>query len=172
MDDHSRPLNERGRDSAPLIARWLAEQNLVPDLILCSTAIRTLQTSDLLRNEWQTPCNSDASQMSFAQINCAQINCAELYLATPNAILECLANRSQSDPQSDPQSDSLPRKVIVLGHNPGLEIFASMLSGQIVSMPTAACVVFTLDPQKHALWKIDLSAGGISKKKQVVPKEL
>ena len=159
MDDHSRPLNERGRNSAPMIARWLAEQNFIPDLILCSTAIRTYQTSDLLRNEWQTPRNSDAPAISIAQIDCA-----ELYLATPNTILECLANRCQLD--------ILPRNVLVLGHNPGLEILASMLSGQIISMPTAACVVFELDPQKQASWKIDLSAGGISKTKQIIPKEL
>ncbi len=46
--DFDRPLNERGRQAAPLMGRWLDEQGLIPDLILCSTARRTQETCDLL----------------------------------------------------------------------------------------------------------------------------
>lgn len=154
MDDHSRPLNDRGRSSAPLIANWLAEQNLIPELILCSTAIRTLQTAAILRNTWTSMNNADV----------IQVDCGDLYLATPNGILECLAKRCPTDP--------MPGKVLLLGHNPGSELLASILCGQIVTMPTAACVVFDLDTRNQSSWKIDLSAGGISKTKQVSPKGL
>lgn len=52
--DHDRPLNPRGRRDAPAAGRWLAGQvnagaMAVPDLVLCSTATRTLQTWDLAR---------------------------------------------------------------------------------------------------------------------------
>jgi phosphohistidine phosphatase len=44
VDDHERPLSARGRRDAEAIGRWLSERSLRPDLVLCSTAIRTTQT--------------------------------------------------------------------------------------------------------------------------------
>ena len=44
VDDHDRPLSKRGRESAPVIGRWLAEHGHVPDLVLCSSSARTLET--------------------------------------------------------------------------------------------------------------------------------
>ncbi len=44
VDDHDRPLEERGHREAPLAGRWLVEQGVVPDFILCSSALRTRQT--------------------------------------------------------------------------------------------------------------------------------
>jgi phosphohistidine phosphatase len=44
VDDHDRPLSGRGRRDAAALGRLLVEQQLVPDLVLCSTAVRTQQT--------------------------------------------------------------------------------------------------------------------------------
>ncbi|MFN4167724.1 MAG: SixA phosphatase family protein [Pannonibacter phragmitetus] len=44
LQDHDRPLNARGEDAARRMARWIAEEGLKPDLILCSTALRTRMT--------------------------------------------------------------------------------------------------------------------------------
>jgi phosphohistidine phosphatase len=44
VDDHERPLSARGRRDAEAIGRWLGERSFRPDLVLCSTAIRTKQT--------------------------------------------------------------------------------------------------------------------------------
>jgi len=44
VDDHERPLSARGRRDAEAIGRWLSERSLRPDLVLCSTAVRTQQT--------------------------------------------------------------------------------------------------------------------------------
>lgn len=44
LADHDRPLNARGEDAARRMACWIAEQGLKPDLILCSTALRTRMT--------------------------------------------------------------------------------------------------------------------------------
>jgi phosphohistidine phosphatase len=44
VDDHERPLSARGRRDAEAIGRWLSERSFRPDLVLCSTAIRTKQT--------------------------------------------------------------------------------------------------------------------------------
>lgn len=42
--DRARPLNKRGRRSATALGRWLRAQALVPDQILCSSALRAQET--------------------------------------------------------------------------------------------------------------------------------
>jgi phosphohistidine phosphatase len=44
LDDHARPLNNRGRRSAPLIGAWLRDRGYLPDDVLCSDALRTRET--------------------------------------------------------------------------------------------------------------------------------
>ncbi|MBY6057185.1 histidine phosphatase family protein [Leisingera daeponensis] len=46
--DHARPLNKRGRRSAPAIAAWLRECGYVPDQVICSSAQRTRETCELM----------------------------------------------------------------------------------------------------------------------------
>ncbi|MFJ4677055.1 MULTISPECIES: SixA phosphatase family protein [unclassified Kitasatospora] len=51
VPDELRPLAERGRADAAAAGRWLAEHELVPDRVLCSTAVRTRQTWELAEPE-------------------------------------------------------------------------------------------------------------------------
>lgn len=44
IDDEDRALTKRGRRDAAAAGGWLREVNVIPDLVLCSTAIRTRQT--------------------------------------------------------------------------------------------------------------------------------
>ncbi|WP_246476097.1 SixA phosphatase family protein [Roseibium litorale] len=44
LKDVDRPLNARGQKSVPAIGRFMADNRLFPDLILCSTAQRTRET--------------------------------------------------------------------------------------------------------------------------------
>lgn len=44
LPDHDRPLNDRGRRAAPRIGAWLAAHGLLPETVLCSTALRTRET--------------------------------------------------------------------------------------------------------------------------------
>lgn len=44
VDDFDRPLLPRGHREATLAGEWLREHDLVPDVILCSSATRTQQT--------------------------------------------------------------------------------------------------------------------------------
>ncbi|WP_323775784.1 SixA phosphatase family protein [Leisingera sp.] len=46
--DHARPLNKRGRRSAPAIAAWLRENGHVPDQVISSSAQRTRETCELM----------------------------------------------------------------------------------------------------------------------------
>jgi len=49
LRDHARPLNARGRRSATALGNWLRAQGLIPDQILCSSAIRTQETCQRLK---------------------------------------------------------------------------------------------------------------------------
>ncbi|MGW0818178.1 SixA phosphatase family protein [Streptomyces viridiviolaceus] len=53
--DHDRPLAGRGRRDAPAAGRALAEADCLPDLALCSTAVRARQTWELASAQWGTP---------------------------------------------------------------------------------------------------------------------
>ncbi|MFE1321095.1 SixA phosphatase family protein [Kitasatospora phosalacinea] len=51
VPDELRPLAGRGRADAAAAGRWLAEHELVPERVLCSTAVRTRQTWELVEPE-------------------------------------------------------------------------------------------------------------------------
>src|SRR6266511_5147806 len=48
LADHDRPLNKRGNRTAPLMGALLQDEDLIPDLILCSSAARTHNTALLV----------------------------------------------------------------------------------------------------------------------------
>jgi phosphohistidine phosphatase len=51
VPDHERPLAARGRRDAPAAGYWLREAGCEPDLVVCSTALRTRETWDLVAKE-------------------------------------------------------------------------------------------------------------------------
>ena len=46
LTDHDRPLNKRGKRDAPRMGRLMKKENLVPDVIISSTAIRAHSTAE------------------------------------------------------------------------------------------------------------------------------
>jgi phosphohistidine phosphatase len=48
LSDHDRPLAPRGRKAAKRIARWTSDNDVRPELVLCSTALRARTTLDLI----------------------------------------------------------------------------------------------------------------------------
>ncbi|MGJ9404312.1 SixA phosphatase family protein [Arthrobacter sp. KK5.5] len=44
VQDHDRPLGSRGEREAPLAGRWMVENGMVPDYIVCSDALRARST--------------------------------------------------------------------------------------------------------------------------------
>ena len=101
--DFDRPLAPRGRRSAPLIGFHLRDRQLLPDLVLCSTARRARETYDLM-----------AAAVGGAEIRFEQA----LYLATPATLLRLV--------RTVPASVD---RLLVVGHNPGMEQFAAQLAG-------------------------------------------
>jgi len=120
QSDHERPLNERGEKAAKRMGRLLIEQNLRPDAILHSTAVRARDTASRVAKAGALTATLDARR--------------ELYLAAPDvyvAVLHTLPSPSGC--------------ALVVGHNPGLEELVARLAGQHESMPTAALAELRLD---------------------------
>jgi len=49
LADYERPLAPRGRKAGKQLARWFAEHDVRPDLVVCSSAIRAQQTLALVQ---------------------------------------------------------------------------------------------------------------------------
>ena len=113
LSDHDRPLKKRGLRDAPRIGQLLAERDLVPDVILCSTAVRARQTAERVLSG----CGREVP-VHFTK---------ELYLAGPSSYLDLLAELPDTS-----------RRAMVVGHNPGLEELVTVLTEEEETLPTAA----------------------------------
>ena len=97
--DRDRALAPRGRRASPEIGTYMATEGMIPDLVLCSTALRTRETLSLLLTGLRaTP------GILFEE---------ELYLAEAQTLLDRLSDL--------PANSS---RVLVVGHNPGIHELA------------------------------------------------
>ncbi len=104
LDDADRPLAARGRKAAPVMARAMSRHGWVPELALVSPALRTRQTWALVAAELPRPVETRLAP--------------EIYEAEPESILDAI--------RSVPPAI---RRLVVVGHNPGLEHLAESLAG-------------------------------------------
>ena len=103
LSDHARPLNPRGRAAASAMRRMMQGAGMAPDLVLVSSARRTLQTLEALEPWDDTPLVEPMDA---------------LYLATQVQLLQALSGVADT-----------VRSVLLLGHNPGLHDLALLLAG-------------------------------------------
>lgn len=103
-DDFERPLSERGVKAAKRMGRALADEDLVPDAVLCSEAVRTRETWDLI-----APCFEGSVPVKHLK---------SLYLAAPSRLCEAI-RRQPSEVTA----------LMIIGHNPGLQRLALDLAG-------------------------------------------
>jgi phosphohistidine phosphatase len=123
LSDFERPLNQRGRAAAPKMGRWLRTQGLTPDYVVSSPAKRARQT--VLR-----VCR----ELEYAE---TAIHWEEsIYEAAVPALCRVLAD-----------CPAAAQRVLLIGHNPGLENLAIYLAEQQTPvfeegkhLPTAALV--------------------------------
>jgi len=112
------------------MATWLFEQGHVPDLILCSSAIRTQQTLELVIGQWEMLRVANPTLVVPETIMENR-----LYLASDSAILSFACDMSKKIVNA--------QSLMVLGHNPGMEVLASILSGTTMAMPTASIAILS-----------------------------
>ncbi len=126
LSDHARPLNIRGRQAATSMAAEIHRLGLQPELVLVSSARRTLQTLAAL-NPWDEAPRIEPMDA--------------LYLASAPDLLAVLQGITPS-----------ARRVMLVGHNPGLHDLAMRLAagsgdGRLGSgYPSGALAEFTVEP--------------------------
>jgi len=111
--DHDRTLSGRGKRDAPRAGQHLRTAQMVPDLILCSSAKRARRTAKMVAE-----ASGYEGEVALKD---------ELYLAGAETYIEVL--------QKVPDAC---KSVMVVGHNPGLEELLVALTGEAEHLPTAA----------------------------------
>lgn len=119
LKDHERGLNKRGKKDAPRMGKLLIDNELVPQRILSSTAERSRMTVEAV-----VEAMNFKGEVSYLD---------SLYMAEPDIYLELLSL----------MPDDLER-ILIVGHNPGLEGLLQILSGRVESLPTAAVAYLSL----------------------------
>ncbi len=112
LPDHARPLNARGRQAAAAMGTAIRSLNLAPDIVLVSSARRTLQTLEALGPWEETPLVEPMDA---------------LYLADARQMLRVLNGVAET-----------ARSVLLIGHNPGLHELAVLLAGSLASVAAGA----------------------------------
>ena len=148
LADHDRPLASRGRRDAKRIAKHLAGLEFEPELVLCSSAVRTRETLELVRPAL------GSSKVLFED---------GLYGASSDELLA----RIRVVPD-------VVGSVMLIGHNPGLEQLALLLasSGDELRLletkfPTAALATLAVE----TTWS-RLAPGDAILTAYIVPKQL
>jgi phosphohistidine phosphatase len=152
LSDHSRPLNQRGRAAAAAMRAAMRGLALSPDVVLVSSARRTLQTLEALEPWEETPPIIEPMDA--------------LYLATAPQLLKVLNGVAET-----------ARSVMVIGHNPGLHDLATQLVGTArdardarrlaEGFPTGAMAEFVIP----GAWRT-LAPGGARLHRFVCPRDL
>ncbi|SEP88573.1 phosphohistidine phosphatase [Streptomyces sp. yr375] len=127
VPDHDRPLAPRGHRDAPAAGRALAAADCLPDLALCSTAVRARSTLELAAAQWAGP-----PPVRFDR---------RLYGADVPELLEVVH-----------ETPAEVGTLLLVGHNPGLEELVLDLAGDglddtldevRLKFPTSAIAVLT-----------------------------
>jgi len=117
LDDHDRPLNERGLRNAPEMGKRLQGSGIRPEFWISSTALRAITTAKII-----------ASQIGFSgeQIQRSK----DLYHASATELQKFIAGL-------DDAIDS----AILFGHNPGMTSLVANLYGLTIdNIPTCGVV--------------------------------
>ncbi|MBR0719240.1 histidine phosphatase family protein [Bradyrhizobium liaoningense] len=132
--DQDRRLDDRGHKDAARMGEWIADHGPSPDMVLVSPAVRAKQTWDLA---WEAmKAHVAAPLVEFLP---------ELYGADPAHLLETI--RTATIPAN-------PKRLMLVGHNPGMHEFALMLTGSgdaasskalAHNLPTAGLAIFDFD---------------------------
>ena len=120
--DFQRELIGKGKTDALAMGKWLVGQDVVPDMLVTSSAPRAYQTALIMADQLKFDSNE------IIQKEILYDGGPRAYLSTINAISEAFST------------------VLLFGHNPDITYFAEYLSGaDIGSMSKCGIVILDLD---------------------------
>lgn len=128
LNDFERPLNDRGKRDAPVMANRVKEKNILVDAFVASPAKRAKRTAELFIEAYQR----NKEDIIFV---------SKLYHAAPDVFFEVIE-----------ELEDTFKTVALFSHNPGITAFVNMLTDDVTldNMPT--CGVFAVNLQS-ASWK-------------------
>lgn len=132
LPDIKRPLKKRGEADSEEMGHILKHKKLLPDVILTSPAKRARTTAEIAAKE--------AGISKRVQVVDA------LYLAEVKDIFDVLHGLEGN-----------PDRVMVVGHNPGLESVLQMLNGHVDSLPTGAMAQLSLEVDDWKTLSMDVA---------------
>lgn len=122
LSDRDRPLNKRGRRSAPDMGGRLALKGHQPDLIIASPAKRARMTAKIIAKELGYPKSEIITDES-------------MYFSGVGGMLTMLEG-----------VDDRYQKVMIVGHNPAMtSLMNSLCDASVDNMPTCAVAVINYD---------------------------
>ena len=143
LRDFDRPLKKRGREAAGRIGQRMASENLSNPLVICSPAVRTRETAEIV--------------LTNANLQIEPRFDIRVYEASLRELVQIVTE--------------IPDDVevaIMIGHNPGCEELLSFLTGEYRRMPTCALAKIGVG---DVSWK-DVRAGEGNLEWFIAPKEL
>ena len=143
LRDFDRPLKKRGREAAERIGTRMASENLNNPLVICSPAVRTRETAEIV--------------LKSASLQIEPRFDERIYEASLGELVQIVTEISDDN-----------EVAIMIGHNPGFEELLSFLTGEHRRMPTCALAKIGLG---DVSWK-DVRAGEGSLEWFIAPKEL
>lgn len=143
LPDFDRPLNARGLKAAELIGSYIRKEKVSFDLVLSSPAVRARETIEIVLKTAKL-----AVELRYDQ---------RIYDASTPALIEVIT-----------QMEEEKNKVLLVGHNPGIERLLETLTGGIHHVSTGTFARIDL---KAGKWPRVLESGG-SLVWVVKPKEL
>lgn len=138
MGDAARELKDKGKRNAQRVGVWLACHHLLPDAVLSSPATRAMTTAE--------KC-AKAAGLATTVIQTQ----SDLYPGDPNVITRAITMLPET-----------VGRLLVVGHNPGLESLVFDLSGQPVGLRPASIVHLSHD----GAWA-EAAAGGFRFVRQI-----
>lgn len=117
MRDFDRPLSANGHRDATHIGMHLSDQQIIPDVFLCSTALRTRETAEAITNQIKFEDN----RVQFQD---------ELYEPSVREMMRII-NELPSEANS----------VVVVSHNPAITYLGEYLSGAAIGNMSPASLV-------------------------------
>ncbi|BDY13391.1 SixA phosphatase family protein [Hydrogenimonas cancrithermarum] len=125
LSDFDRPLNHRGKEDAPMMGKHLATIGVDPDLIVSSPAKRAKKTAKIVAEK----LGYDPQKIVYSET---------IYEASPQSLLYLVCQFPEN-----------AKRVMLVGHNPGLTQLANILGDiTIDNIPTAGIVAIAFDTSK------------------------
>ena len=145
LNDHDRPLLNKGIKRSKLIGKYLAQNSITIDLIISSSAVRTFETARIIAKSIKYPVEN--IQINRMVYNTNVEGLTDLLYGLPDSI----------------------ESVMLAGHNPTFTSFANQwLDEQIDWLPTSAVVGISFETEK---WE-DLSMAACETKFVITPQML